>query len=105
MPAGGRRAPARPQPSKRAAHAHALNHARGPRCLPGFLARFEGSQCAAPLLDRITLVDTPGVLSGEKQRHDRQYPFIEVTQWFAARSDLVLLLFDPFKLVGGPGGG
>ena len=35
---------------------------------PGFLSRFEGSQCPAPLLENISIVDTPGVLSGEKQR-------------------------------------
>lgn len=31
---------------------------------------------------------------------DRQYSFIQVCEWFAARTDLILLLFDPFKLVG-----
>lgn len=148
------------------------------RCIApakGFLARFEGSQCPAPLLEHISIIDTPGVLSGEKQRvgarpsafgaaspplsghgcgtagrksacrpmgmhshhswvavlaraaknmaassglnsphilppaasvpphlapaPDRQYSFIKCVEWFAARSDMVLLLFDPFKLV------
>jgi hypothetical protein len=32
---------------------------------------------------------------------ERQYSFIDVCEWFAARCDLILLLFDPFKLVGG----
>ncbi|GBF98304.1 hypothetical protein Rsub_10967 [Raphidocelis subcapitata] len=64
----------------------------------GFLTRFEGAQCPAKLLEEITIVDTPGVLSGEKQRIERQYSFIDVCEWFAARSDLILLLFDPFKL-------
>ena len=35
---------------------------------PGFLKRFEGSPCPARLLEDITIIDTPGVLSGEKQR-------------------------------------
>mmetsp|Transcript_11752 Transcript_11752/g.21123 ORF Transcript_11752/g.21123 Transcript_11752/m.21123 type:complete len:544 (-) Transcript_11752:1029-2660(-) len=64
----------------------------------GFLSRFEGSQCPAALLDEITLVDTPGVLSGEKQRLERNYNFCEICEWFAARCDLILLLFDPYKL-------
>lgn len=50
------------------------------------------------LLDHITFVDTPGVLSGEKQRTQRSYDFTGVTSWFAAKCDLILLLFDPHKL-------
>jgi hypothetical protein len=34
---------------------------------------------------------------------DRQYSFIDAVQWFAGRSDMILLLFDPFKLVGAAG--
>jgi len=49
-------------------------------------------------LEHITFVDSPGVLSGEKQRTHRQYDFTGVTSWFAAKCDLILLLFDPHKL-------
>ncbi|KAF0936050.1 hypothetical protein E2562_038357 [Oryza meyeriana var. granulata] len=63
-----------------------------------FLSKFECSQMPHPLLDHITFVDTLGVLSGEKQRTQRSYDFTGVTSWFAAKCDLILLLFDPHKL-------
>ncbi|QHO26665.1 EH domain-containing protein 1 [Arachis hypogaea] len=63
-----------------------------------FLSKFECAQMPHPLLDQITLVDSPGVLSGEKQRTQRSYDFTGVTSWFAAKCDLILLLFDPHKL-------
>ncbi|KAG4176974.1 hypothetical protein ERO13_A11G278200v2 [Gossypium hirsutum] len=63
-----------------------------------FLSKFECSQMPHPLLEHITFVDTPGVLSGEKQRTQRAYDFTGVTAWFAAKCDLILLLFDPHKL-------
>lgn len=64
----------------------------------GFLGRLELAQCPSALLSEVTLVDTPGVLSGEKQRIERTYNFLDVCGWFAARCDLILLLFDPHKL-------
>ncbi|KAH9798073.1 hypothetical protein KPL71_006076 [Citrus sinensis] len=63
-----------------------------------FLSKFECSQMSHPLLDQVTFVDTPGVLSGEKQRTQRTYDFTGVISWFAAKCDLILLLFDPHKL-------
>ncbi|KAG5234718.1 EH domain-containing protein [Salix suchowensis] len=63
-----------------------------------FLSKFECAQMPHPLLDEITIVDTPGVLSGEKQRTQRSYDFTGVISWFAAKCDLILLLFDPHKL-------
>lgn len=63
-----------------------------------FLSRLEGSQLPSSVLRSITLVDTPGILSGEKQRVNRGYDFTKVVQWYAEKADLLLLLFDSHKL-------
>eukprot|EP01111_Echinosteliopsis_oligospora_P015488 TRINITY_DN6144_c0_g1_i1.p1 TRINITY_DN6144_c0_g1~~TRINITY_DN6144_c0_g1_i1.p1 ORF type:complete len:521 (+),score=139.57 TRINITY_DN6144_c0_g1_i1:59-1621(+) len=64
----------------------------------GFLGKFQISTVSCPLLQKITLVDTPGVLSGEKQRLGRSYDYPAIVAWFAERAHLILLLFDAFKL-------
>ena len=63
-----------------------------------FLNRVEAVQCSARILESMTFIDTPGVLSGEKQRIGRQYDFPVVVEWFAERADRILLLFDAHKL-------
>jgi len=72
---------------------HALNKFGG-----GFLSKFQASITNSEILKNIIIVDTPGVLSGEKQRIGRQYDFCEVCEWFAEKSDMILLLFDAHKL-------
>ena len=60
-----------------------------------FLMRFEGSQVSdCELLKNLTLIDSPGVLSGEKQTLGRSYNYAKVVEWFAERSDMIVLLFD-----------
>ena len=64
----------------------------------GFLNRFEVVQVPSQILKGITLIDTPGILSGEKQRLDRSYDFAEVIHYLADRADRILILFDAHKL-------
>ena len=52
----------------------------------GFLNKFSAAVVSAPLLKQLSIIDTPGVLSGEKQRNSRGYDFAKVCRWFAERS-------------------
>jgi EH domain-containing protein 1 len=65
----------------------------------GFLSKLEGVAVAgAPILESLTFVDSPGVLSGEKQRVERSFNFMDVVSHLASRADAVYLFFDPAKL-------
>lgn len=62
-----------------------------------FLSRLEGVELNSPLLKNVTIVDTPGILSGAKQR-GRNYDYESVMKWFAERADLIIIMFDAHKL-------
>jgi len=63
-----------------------------------FLSRFECARLDSQPLEGLTLIDTPGILSGEKQRVKRGYEFETIVRWFADRVDMILMLFDVAKL-------
>ncbi|KAI8361767.1 P-loop containing nucleoside triphosphate hydrolase protein [Blakeslea trispora] len=63
-----------------------------------FLSRFQVSETPSPVLENMSIIDTPGILAGDKQRIERGYDFTQVTEWFAQRADLILLMFDSYKL-------
>lgn len=63
-----------------------------------FLSKFQLSLAPYSILESISFIDTPGVLSGEKQRVGRSYDFPKVCEWFAEKADVILLLFDAHKL-------
>lgn len=62
-----------------------------------FLDRLRGRRMPNPLLNKITIVDTPGILENRKSI-ERQYPFNDAFQWFIDRADLIYIVFDPTKL-------
>ncbi|CAE7675385.1 Ehd1 [Symbiodinium necroappetens] len=106
----------RPQPStdKFMAVVHGdeegIIHGNAAACLPqlpyqglskfgtDFLGSFQALVLPSEILRDITFIDTPGVLSGSKQRIGRDYDFAKISAWMADRADLVLLTFDAHKL-------
>lgn len=63
----------------------------------GFLGKLQSFEMPYKLLEKVTLVDTPGIIENRKQQ-ERGYPFNAVTRWFVEQADLIFILFDPTKL-------
>ncbi|CAN8032656.1 unnamed protein product [Ixodes persulcatus] len=61
----------------------------------GFLDHFRGIGLPHPLLQKVTIVDTPGILDKRKVEN---YPFNDAFQWFIDRADAIYVVFDPSKL-------
>lgn len=64
----------------------------------GFLNRFNVVHVPSPILEAISLIDTPGILAGEKQRLNRNYDYAKIIRWCAYKADRIILLFDANKL-------
>ena len=62
---------------------------------PKFLSHLKMKSVPNPRLEKITLVDTPGMIDSADSEANRGYDFKGVVRWFAERADLIMLFFDP----------
>ncbi|CAB4059419.1 EH domain-containing protein 1,EH domain-containing protein 3,EH domain-containing protein 2,EH domain-containing protein 4 [Lepeophtheirus salmonis] len=53
-----------------------------------FLNRLQKSLAKSPILNSVSVVDTPGILSGQKQNNDRGYDFTKVSTMLDISDDL-----------------
>lgn len=67
----------------------------------GLLDRLRGLRLPNPLLEKVNIVEIPGILEIRKQV-ERLFPFNDACQWFIDRADIIFLVYDPSKLDVGP---
>ncbi|XP_014476257.1 PREDICTED: sarcalumenin [Dinoponera quadriceps] len=67
----------------------------------GMLDRLRGLRLDNKLLEKVNIVEIPGILEIRKQVQ-RLFPFNDACQWFIDRADIIFLVYDPAKLDVGP---
>ncbi|XP_071452950.1 serine-rich adhesin for platelets [Hetaerina americana] len=67
----------------------------------GLLDRLRGLRIPNKLLEKVNIVEIPGILEIRKQV-ERHFPFNDACQWFIDRADVIFLVYDPAKLDVGP---
>lgn len=67
----------------------------------GMLDRLRGVKLKNKLLEKVNIVEIPGILEIRKQVQ-RLFPFNDACQWFIDRADIIFLVYDPSKLDVGP---
>ncbi|XP_035782759.1 sarcalumenin-like isoform X3 [Anopheles albimanus] len=67
----------------------------------GLLDRLRGQKLPNKLLERVNIVEIPGILEVRKQV-SKYFPFNDACQWFIDRADIIFLVYDPSKLDVGP---
>ncbi|XP_058813178.1 probable serine/threonine-protein kinase kinX isoform X5 [Topomyia yanbarensis] len=67
----------------------------------GLLDRLRGQKLPNKLLERVNIVEIPGILEVRKQV-SQYFPFNDACQWFIDRADIIFLVYDPSKLDVGP---
>lgn len=67
----------------------------------GLEERLRGVKLPSKLLQKVNIVEIPGILEVRKQV-SRVFPFNDACQWFIDRGDIIFLVYDPSKLDVGP---
>ena len=67
----------------------------------GLEERLKGYKFPSKLLEKVNIVEIPGILEVRKQV-SRIFPFNDACQWFIDRADIIFLVYDPSKLDVGP---